>query len=90
MTNSDVQLTHGDEYIVFYSGGPYDGRTDTRVATDDGFDESLTVLVAFEGKETQVVYGSPVAKHVGDQVQVHYSWDAAHGEPLEDLDERRD
>ena len=90
MTNSDVKLTHGDEYIVFYDGGPYDGRTDTRVATDSGFDETLTVLVALDGKETQVVYSSPVAKNVGDQVQVHYSWDSAHGEPLEDLDERRD
>lgn len=90
MTNNEVTLKHGDEYIVFYTGGPYDGRNDTRIATEAGWDDEVTVLVALDGKETQVVYGAPVAKQVGDQVQVTYSWDVADSEPLEALDERRD
>jgi len=90
MTQHEAALTHGDEYIVFYTGGPYDGRTDRRISTDGSWDTELTVLVALDGKETQVVYDSPVARTVGEQVQVTYSWDAADGEPIEALDERRD
>jgi hypothetical protein len=90
MTDTQVTLAHGDEYIVFYNGGPYDARTDTRISTDGSWDDEVTVLVALDGKETQVVYGSPVAKKLGDQVQVTYSWDVADSEPLEALDERRD
>jgi len=90
MTDTQVTLAHGDEYVVFYSGGPYDSRTDTRISTDGSWDDEVTVLVALDGKETQVVYGNPVAKKLGDQVQVTYSWDVADSEPLEALDERRD
>ena len=90
MTQHEAVLAHGDEYIVFYTGGPYDGRTDRRISTDGSWDTELTVLVALDGKETQVVYDSPVARTVGEQVQVTYSWDAADGEPLEALDERSD
>jgi hypothetical protein len=90
MTNSDLHLSHGDEYVVFYTGGPYDGRTDRRISTDGSWDDEVTVLVALDGKETQVVYANPVAHKVGDQVQVTYSWDVADSEPLEDPDERRD
>ena len=88
MTNNEVTLSRGDEYIVFYTGGPYDGQTDTRVSTDGSYDTEITVLVSLDGKETQVVYGSAEAKNVGDQVQVHYTWDASAGEALEDPDER--
>ena len=84
MTN----LTHGDEYIVFYTGGPYDGRNDRRISTDGSWDTELTVLVALDGKETQVVYSAPEAKTVGDQVQVTYTFDPTAGEALEDPDER--
>ncbi len=84
MTN----LTHGDEYIVFYTGGPYDGRNDRRISTDGSWDTELTVLVALDGKETQVVYNAPEAKTVGDQVQVTYTFDPTAGEALEDPDER--
>ena len=84
MTN----LTHGDEYIVFYTGGPYDGRNDRRISTDGSWDSELTVLVALDGKETQVVYNAPEAKTVGDQVQVTYTFDPTAGEALEDPDER--
>jgi hypothetical protein len=90
MTHDELTLAHGDEYIVFYTGGPYDGRTDRRISTDGSWDTELTVLVALDGKETQVVYDSPVARTVGEQIQVTYSWDALDGEPLEALDERRD
>lgn len=90
MTHNELTLAHGDEYIVFYTGGPYDGRTDRRISTDGSWDTELTVLVALDGKETQVLYDSPVARTLGDQVQVTYSWDALDGEPLEALDERRD
>jgi hypothetical protein len=88
MTNNEATLNRGDQYIVFYAGGPYDGQTDTRVSTDGGFDSEVTVLVALDGKETQVVYGSPVAKKIGDQVQVHYTFLPAEGEDIEDPDER--
>ena len=90
MTDTDLTLTKGDEYIVFYAGGPYDGNNDRRVSTDGTWDSEITVLVALDGKETQVVYDNPAAKKVGDQVQVTYHWDSADGEPLEALDERRD
>jgi len=86
MTNT--QLKHGDEYIVFYTGGPYDGRNDRRISTDGSWDSELTVLVALDGKETQVVYNAPEAKTVGDQVQVTYTFDPTAGEALEDPDER--
>jgi len=90
MTDTEVTLSRGDEYVVFYSQGPYDGRNDTRISTDGSWDTEVTVLVALDGKETQLVYDNPVVKKVGDQVQVTYTWDAADGEPIEDLDERRD
>ena len=88
MSNTDVTLAHGDEYIVFYTGGPYDGRNDTRISTDGGWDEELTVIVALDGKETQLVYASPVAKLVGDQAQVTYTWDQLDSEPIEDGPDR--
>ena len=84
MTN----LKHGDEYVVFYTGGPYDGRNDVRISTDGSWDTELTVLVALDGKETQIVYGTPEAKTVGEQVQVTYTFDPTAGEALEDPDER--
>ena len=90
MTNTEPTITRGDEYIVFYTGGPYDGQSDRRVSTDGSWDAEVTVLVALDGRETQVVYSSPVAHQVGEQVQVTYSWDTADSEPLEALDERRD
>ena len=88
MTNTDVDLKHGDQYIVFYTGGPYDGQSDTRISTDGSWDEQLTVLVALDGKETQLDYVSPVAKQVGSQVQVHYSWDSKDSDPIEAVEER--
>ena len=88
MTNTDVDLKHGDEYIVFYTGGPYDGQSDTRISTDGGWDDQLTVIVALDGKETQLDYVAPVAKLVGDQVQVTYTWDEPDSEQISDGEER--
>ncbi|MFM9877338.1 MAG: oligoribonuclease [Rhodoglobus sp.] len=82
------ELSRGDEYIVFYTGGPYDGQTDRRISTDGTWESEITVLAAVDGKETQLVYATPVAHRVGDQVQVNYSWDDPDSEPLEALYER--
>ena len=88
MTSHTPELARGDEYIVFYAGGPYDGQTDRRISTDGSWESEITVLAAMDGKETQLVYASPVARSVGEQVQVTYSWDEPDSEPLEALDER--
>jgi hypothetical protein len=88
MSDSAPTLSRGDEYVVFYTGGPYDGRSDKRISTDGSWDVELTVIAAMDGKETQLVYVSPVAHRVGDQVQVTYSWDQLDSDPLEALDER--
>lgn len=88
MTDNAPQVARGDEYIVFYSGGPYDGQSDRRISTDGTWETEVTVIVAVDGKETQLVYTSPTAREVGDQVQVTYTWDQPDSEPLEALEER--
>jgi hypothetical protein len=90
MNDSAPQVARGDEYVVFYTGGPYDGQTDRRISTDGTWETEITVIAAAEGKETQLVYVSPVAREVGGQVQVTYTWDRLDSDPLEDLEERND
>lgn len=90
MTGNAPELARGDEYVVFYTEGPYDGQTDRRISTDGTWESEITVLAAVDGKETQLVYDSPVAHRVGEQVQVTYTWDQSDSEPLEALDERND
>lgn len=90
MTDTAPDISRGDEYVIFYSGGPYDGRTDTRISTDGTWETELTVIAAFDGKETQLEYDSPVAKLVGEQVQVTYTWDQKDSDPIEALEERYD
>lgn len=90
MTDTAPELSRGDEYVVFYTGGPYDGQSDRRISTDGTWETGITVLAAFDGKETQLDYVSPVAKRVGEQVQVTYTWDPKDSEPLEAVDERYD
>jgi hypothetical protein len=90
MTDATPELSRGDEYIVFYTGGPYDGQTATRISTDGTWESEITVIAAFDGKETQLDYVSPVAKQVGGQVQVHYTWDPKDSDPIEALEERND
>ena len=84
------EISRGDEYVVFYTGGPYDGQTDTRISTDGTWETELTVIAAFDGKETQLDYVNPVAKQVGEQVQVTYTWDKLDSDPLEAVEERND
>ncbi len=86
--SGNPEISRGDEYVVFYKGGPYDGQTDTRISTDGSWDDEVTVIAAVDGKETQLVYSFPVAHQVGEQVQVTYSWDKPDSEQLEDVDER--
>jgi hypothetical protein len=82
MTDSTIELNDGDRYVVFFQGGPYDGQTDGRISTDGGWDDEITELVLQNGKETQIVYNSPEAKRVGDEVHVTYTFDSGDGEPL--------
>ena len=42
---SEPQIARGDEYVVFYVGGPYDGQTDRRISLDGRWDDELTVSV---------------------------------------------
>ena len=90
MTDTAPEISRGDEYVVFYTAGPYDGRTDTRISTDGTWETEITVIAAFDGKETQLEYGAPVAKRVGGQVQVTYTWDQKDSEPIEAVEERYD
>ena len=83
-------LSRGDEYVVFYNGGPYNGQSDTRISTDGSWDDEVTVIAAVDGKETQLVYTNPSAHQVGEQVQVTYTWDEPDSDPIEALDERND
>ncbi len=86
--SGNPEISRGDEYVVFYKGGPYDGQTDTRISTDGSWDDEVTVIAAVDGKETQLVYAFPSAHQVGEQVQVTYNWDKPYSEPLEAPDER--
>lgn len=90
MSETSPHLNSGDTYVVFYTGGPYDGQSDSRISTDGTWEQSITVIAAFDGKETQVDYVSPVASQVGEQVQVRYRWDAADSDPIEAVEERYD
>jgi hypothetical protein len=88
MTDTNPALERGEQYIVFYKGGPYDGRDDPRISTDGTWDAELQVLVAVDGKETELTYTRPVARRVGEQVQVTYTWDQVDSEPFEDPEDR--
>jgi len=81
-------IAKGDEYVVFYSGGPYDGQTDTRISTDGSWDEEISVLVAVDGKESLVTYSQPVPKELGDQLQVTYTFDEPDSEAFEPVEDR--
>jgi len=88
MTDSTPSLARGDQYIVFYKGGPYDGQDDHRISTDGSWDTTLQVLVAVDGKETELTYANPVARKLGEQVQVTYTWDQIDSEPTDDPEDR--
>lgn len=88
MTDSTPQLAHGDEYIVFYEGGPYDGRNDTRISTDGTWDTEVTVVADIDDVGTQQVYKVVKAHQVGDSVQVTYAWDAPDSDGYTAVEER--
>lgn len=90
MTDTNPALQRGEQYIVFYKGGPYDGQDDRRISTDGSWDTELQVLVAVDGKETELTYNRPAPRRVGDQVQVTYMWDKLDSEPIEDPEDRSD
>ena len=90
MTDTAPELSRGDEYVVFYTDGPYDGRSDTRISTDGTWETAITVIAAFDGKETQLDYVSTIATVVGEQVQVTYTWDSKDSDPIEAVEERYD
>jgi hypothetical protein len=88
MTDDRPTLARGEEYIVFYRGGPNDGRTDRRISTDGSWDDEITVLTAVDGKETQIDYNASTWRELGGQYQVTYLFDAADSEPVDDPQDR--
>jgi hypothetical protein len=88
MTDSTPSLTRGDEYVVIYSGGPFDGQTDRRISTDGTWDEELTAIAAVDGKETLENYNATGARELDGEVSVTYLWDKADSEPSEDPEDR--
>jgi len=88
MTDNTPKLAHGDEYVVLYVGGPYDGRNDTRISTDGSWDTELTVLAAVDGHEQQWVYNATEAHSVGEQVQVTYAVDTPDSDGYAAVEER--
>ncbi|MCU1415030.1 MAG: oligoribonuclease [Microbacteriaceae bacterium] len=90
MTDSQPTIAHGDEYLVIYSGGPNDGNTDTRIATDDSVDQEITVITAVDGKETLIDYTYESFVEVGGQAHVTYVFDPKDSEPVDDPEDRGD
>lgn len=90
MTEDKPTVAEGAEYIVFFEGGPSDGRTDTRVSTDGSYDDEITDYVLIDGTETGFAYTAVTAHLVGEQLQVHYAFDAKDSDPVEDPDDRRE
>ena len=90
MTDSQPTIAHGDEYLVIYSGGPNDGNTDTRIATDNSVDQEITVITAVDGKETLIDYTKDSVAEVGGQFHVTYIYDPKDSEPVDDPEDRGD
>ncbi len=90
MTDEKPTLEHGAEYVVIFSGGPFDGQTDRRISTDGTWDDELTVLAESNGHETMINYDATSWRELGDAIHVTYTFDAGESEEVEDPDERRD
>lgn len=80
MTDSTPTMSHGDEYVAIFSGGPNDGQTDKRISTDGTWDEEVTVLTLVSGKETLEIYTAQSVKEIGGVVQVTYVYDEKDSE----------
>jgi hypothetical protein len=87
---SDITISEGDEYVVLFHGGPFDGTTDTRIATSDAWDDEVTAFAGVEGLETAFTYKATGAKKVVDQVHVDYAFDPKDSDPTDDLQDRGD
>ena len=89
MTNNTPQLSNGDEYIVLFEGGPYDGQNDTRISTDGTWDTEVTVIADTDGNvDAQQVYAATSARELNGQVQVTYRWDSKDGDGYQAPEER--
>jgi hypothetical protein len=90
MTDEQPTLAHGDEYIVIFSGGPNDGQTDHRVATESGWDKEIIVNGLESTSAAEFAYTATTAAKVGDSVHVTYVWDPKDADDLEAPEERYD
>ncbi|MFP7759993.1 oligoribonuclease [Marisediminicola sp. LYQ134] len=88
MTETTPSIERGDEYLVIYVGGPYDGQTDQRISTDGSWDTTVTAIAAVDGKETLENYDIVSATEVDGKVHATYRWDKADSEPAEDPEDR--
>ena len=88
MSDATPSLKRGDEYIVFFRGGPNDGQTDRRISTDGSWDDELTVVTTVDGKETLMNYDAGPWRQVGEQVHVDYLFDVSESEEPEALEDR--
>jgi hypothetical protein len=90
MTDEQPTLAHGDEYIVIFSGGPNDGQTDHRIATESGWDKEIIVNGLESTAAAEFAYDATTATRVGDSVHVTYVWDPKEADDLEAKEERYD
>lgn len=90
MTDTTPSIARGEEYVAFYRGGAFDGQSERRVATSQGWDDEITVIAGVDGVETMLVYQFATARSMGDQVQVTYLWDQAESDDIEDLADRNE
>jgi hypothetical protein len=90
MSNETPTLKHGDEYVVLFSGGPSDGQTDTRIATESGWDDEIIVNGLESTAAAEFAYTAKEAKQVGDSVHVTYIWNPKDADDLEATEERYD
>lgn len=88
MSEQTPTMNRGDEYIVFFRGGPNEGQTDRRISTDGTWDDALTVIATVDGKETLINYRARTWREMGDQYQVEYVFDPETSEELEPLEDR--
>lgn len=88
MSEDTPTLKRGDEYIVFFRGGPNDGQVDRRISTDGKWDDELTVVAAVDGKETLINYAVSSWRTLGEQYQIEYVYDPEDSEELEALEDR--
>jgi hypothetical protein len=88
MKDDRPTLARGSQYVVFYRGGPNDGRTDRRISRNGRWDDSITVTTAVDGKEAQIDYDAATWREVGGEYQVTYDFDPADSEQVEAPEDR--